>query len=71
MSFNDQGLAAEDIEALGWDDARSRYNYYKLDRGGGVSSIWKFRGSSVGADAVTATARAGTCMRCHITGARS
>ena len=69
VSFNDQGLSADDLEAWGWDDARSRYNYYKLDRQPGeAGATWKFRGSSVGADALSDNARAGTCMRCHING---
>ncbi len=55
------------IEAWGWDDARSRYNYYKLDRTGGAAS-WKFRGSSVDADNLTPAQRADTCMACHING---
>jgi hypothetical protein len=69
VSFTDQAFSTEDIEGWGWDDVRSRYNYYKLDRGGGGSLSWKFRGSSVNADAMTTAERAGTCMRCHITGA--
>ena len=31
VSFNHQGLSADGLEAWGWDDARSRYNYYRLD----------------------------------------
>ncbi|MGF1516170.1 MAG: hypothetical protein ACFB5Z_21075 [Elainellaceae cyanobacterium] len=57
------------IEALGWDDERGRYNYYKLDRQGTGSPSWKFRGSSENADALTASQRSGTCMQCHINGA--
>jgi hypothetical protein len=70
ISFTDQALLADDIEAWGWDDAHSRYNYYKLDRQPGEASpSWKFRGTSVGADALSPAARAGTCMRCHVNGA--
>ena len=69
VSFNHQGLSADDLEAWGWDDARSRYNYYRLDRSPAKPGCtWKFRGSSVGADAMSTTARAGTCMRCHVNG---
>ncbi len=57
------------IEALGWDDERGRYNYYKLDRQGTDRPSWKFRGSSEGADAMTVSQRSGTCMQCHINGA--
>lgn len=65
VSFGDQAFGSI-IEAWGWDDSRSRYNYYKLD---GQPLRWKFRGSSVGADRLTAAERAGTCMSCHINGA--
>ena len=54
-----------DIEAWGWDDGRSRYNYYKLD---GQPLRWKFRGSSVDADNLQPADRRGTCMACHING---
>ncbi len=65
--FTDQAFRLDDLEAMGWDDARNRYNYYKLDRQGGALT-WKFRGSSVDADKLTPEQRAGTCLRCHITG---
>jgi hypothetical protein len=69
VSFDHQGLSADGLEAWGWDDARSRYNYYRLDRQPGEAGLtWKFRGSSVGADALSANARTGTCMRCHVNG---
>ena len=57
------------IEAWGWDDKQSRYNYYKLDRQGTSSPSWKFRGSSDNADKLTVAERKGTCMQCHINGA--
>ena len=69
LSFTDAGFSTDDIEAWGWDDRNSRYNYYKLDRQPGEAALsWKFRGSSVGADALTTAARAGTCLRCHVNG---
>jgi len=55
------------IEGWGWDDARGRYNYYRLDKKGGALS-WKFRGSSLDADNLTAAQRDGTCMACHLNG---
>ena len=58
----------ESIEAWGWDDRGSRYNYYSLDSEGG-SLTWKFRGSSLNADTVSASARQGTCLQCHVNGA--
>jgi len=63
--FNDRGFVPAFIEAWGWDDGRSRYNYYKLD---GDPPSWKFRGSSVGADQLEAAQRRGTCLACHING---
>jgi hypothetical protein len=59
------------IEAWGWDNARGRYNYYKLDRSGTPDQrmTWKFRGSSIDADLLTAGDREGTCMQCHLNGA--
>lgn len=63
--FDDRGFAPAFIEAWGWDDGRSRYNYYKLD---GNPPTWKFRGSSVGADQLDAAQRRGTCLACHING---
>lgn len=59
------------IEAWGWDSFRGRYNYYKLD-GVGLPEglrLWKFRGSSDGADLLSAADRRGTCMACHTNGA--
>ena len=54
VSFDHQGLSTDGLEAWGWDDARSRYNYYRLDRQPGEAGLtWKFRGSSVGADALS------------------
>ena len=55
------------IEAWGWDNKRSRYNYYRLDKEGGTVS-WKFRGSSIDADKLTQTQRNKTCMACHLNG---
>jgi len=59
------------IEAWGWDNHRSRYNYYRLDRDGTPDHrmTWKFRGSSVDADLMSINDRRGTCMACHINGA--
>jgi len=65
-SFTDRGFSVDRIEAWGWDDRRSRYNYYLLD---GEPPSWKFRGSSVGADRLTSMQRQGTCVACHINGA--
>jgi hypothetical protein len=57
------------IEAMGWDDSQSRFNYYKFDRSGGETTpSWKFRGSSKDADLLTTANRQGTCMQCHING---
>ncbi len=70
LGFTDQGIAPGFIEAWGWDDRRSRYNYYKLDRQPGETGpTWKFRGASTGADRLTPAQRQGTCMACHINGA--
>jgi hypothetical protein len=66
LSFNDTALDTRSIEAWGWDNRRSRYNYYKLD---GNPLTWKFRGSSVDADQLTPAQRNGTCLACHINGA--
>jgi hypothetical protein len=55
------------IEALGWDDKRRRYNYYQLNDDSGPLS-WRFRGTSIDADTLTATQRAGTCLECHRNG---
>jgi hypothetical protein len=59
------------IEAWGWDNQRSRYNYYKLDREGTPDQrrTWKFRNTSADADLLSPGDRAGTCLRCHINGA--
>lgn len=59
------------IEAWGWDNARGRYNYYKLDRSGTPDQrmTWKFRGSSIDSDLLTPSDREGTCMQCHLNGA--
>lgn len=63
--------AGRAIEVWGWDNQRGRYNYYKLDDSGTPDGrlVWKFRGSSVDADMLSVTDRAGTCMACHINGA--
>lgn len=63
--------ASPQIEALGWDNERGRYNYYKLDGSGTPDGrlAWKFRGSSVGADLRTPSDRRGSCMACHVNGA--
>jgi hypothetical protein len=55
------------IEALGWDDSRGRFNYYKLDRASGAFA-WKFRGSSNDVDQLTDIQRTGTCFSCHLNG---
>lgn len=64
-AFDDREFTSGFLEAWGWDDARSRYNYYKLD---GNPATWKFRGSSAGADKLMTGQRQGTCMACHING---
>jgi hypothetical protein len=72
VTFGPSGLLeATDIEAWGWDNHRERYNYYKLDLAGGSagSRVWKFRGSSEGADLLAPNDRNGTCFRCHVVGA--
>lgn len=59
----------DDLEAWGWDDRRGRYNYYRMDNAGSNSGpVWKFRGSSEGADLLSPQQRAGTCLECHISG---
>lgn len=55
------------VESWGWDDARGRFNYYRLDKSAGAMS-WKFRGSSVGADKLSNAQRAQTCFQCHRNG---
>jgi Putative peptidoglycan binding domain len=57
------------IEAMGWDDSQSRFNYYKFDQSGGATApSWKFRGSSKDADILPPASRQNTCMQCHING---
>jgi Putative peptidoglycan binding domain len=57
------------IEAMGWDDSQSRFNYYKFDQSGGEAApSWKFRGSSKDADILPVASRQNTCMQCHING---
>jgi hypothetical protein len=53
------------VEVWGFDRARGRFNYYVLN---GSPLSWKFRGSSEGADLLSANAREGTCLACHING---
>jgi hypothetical protein len=67
-SFSD---TPTDIEAWGWDNHRSRYNYYKMDNSGMPDGrlSWKFRVSSEGADLLNASDRKNTCLACHINGA--
>ena len=59
------------IEAWGWDNRRGRYNYYKLDNTG--TPDLRLCGSFVvrleGADLLSPSDRADTCMACHINGA--
>jgi hypothetical protein len=72
VSFGSNGLpASTGVEAWGWDNRRQRYNYYKLDEAGapGGTLAWKFRDSSERAELLTPTERAGTCLRCHVSGA--
>ncbi|NJN32738.1 MAG: peptidoglycan-binding protein, partial [Synechococcales cyanobacterium RM1_1_8] len=58
-----------EIEAMAWDDGAGKFNYYKLDRSSGEAQpSWKFRGDSRDADLLSTTARANTCMACHING---
>jgi hypothetical protein len=73
VSFDSEDFPARPpfIEAWGWDNFRGRYNYYRLD-GDGLPEglqLWKFRGSSVGADLLSPGDREGTCMECHVNGA--
>ena len=49
------------IEGWGWDEARGRYNYYRMDGG-----KWKFRGSSKD---TAQFGKANTCFACHLNGA--
>jgi hypothetical protein len=72
FSFGPNGPPdAIDFEAWGWDNHRSRYNYYKLDRTGtpDAQPTWKFRASSDRADLLRPAERAGTCLACHVNGA--
>jgi hypothetical protein len=59
------------IEAWGWDNQRSRYNYYKLDQTGTPDQrpTWKLRATSIDADLLSAADRSGTCLQCHVNGA--
>jgi hypothetical protein len=58
------------LEAWGWDNHRSRYNFYRLDKAGTPGQpTWKFRGSSELADLLSPQQRQGKCVRCHINGA--
>lgn len=61
---------ARSIEAWGWDNFRGRYNYYKMDISGTPSmrKVWKFRGSSDGADLLSQVERQSTCLVCHVNG---
>jgi hypothetical protein len=63
---------APDIEAWAFDEQNGVFNYYKLDRQGQTTPAlsWKFRASSDRADSLplTASDRAGTCLRCHTSG---
>ena len=65
--FDSNAIRPGFIEAWGWDDAKSRYNYYRVDNEGGTVS-WKFRGTSIDADNLTEAQRNGTCMACHRNG---
>lgn len=68
--FNSSGFDedVEAVEVVAWDSTNRSYNYYKLEDDRGERK-WTFRGSSVGAERLTATERAGTCFQCHINGA--
>lgn len=66
----DRFREAGPVEALAWDSERGVYNYYKLDQSPGESNLtWRFRGSSLDADQLSESERAGTCFACHINGA--
>ena len=69
--FGPNAIHERAIEAWGWDNQRSRYNYYRLDDTGTptMTKTWKFRGSSDDADLLTPADRGGTCMACHLSGA--
>ena len=73
VGFSDGDFPARQrfIEAWGWDAFRGRSNYYRLD-GDGLPAgleLWKFRGSSDGADLLSPGDREGTCLQCHVNGA--
>lgn len=72
FSVGSSGLPASAtfLEAWGWDNHRSRYNFYRLDSAGSPGRpTWKFRGSSHNADLLSPVERRGTCVRCHVNGA--
>jgi hypothetical protein len=71
VGFNSEKFPTPNfIEAMGWDDTNSQFNYYKLDKAPNETApSWKFRGNSQNADTLSTTARQGTCMQCHINGA--
>ncbi len=71
LGFNSEKFPTPNfIEVMGWDDTRSQFNYYKLDRSATETApSWKFRGNSQNADTLSTAARQGTCMQCHINGA--
>lgn len=56
------------IEAWGWDEKQSVYNYYRLDKARTEQATWKFRGSSKLADTLSPQDRQNTCFACHING---
>ncbi len=68
--FNSESFpSVPDIEAMAWDEGNGKFNYYKLNEARGEAApSWKFRGDSKGADLLSASAREGTCMACHIDG---
>lgn len=68
--FNSSGFDedVEAVEVVAWDTTNRSYNYYKLEDDRGERK-WTFRGSSAGAERLSATERAGTCFQCHINGA--
>ncbi len=70
VAFNsEQFPSASFIEAMGWDDSQSRFNYYKLEKvANEATPTWKFRGSSKDADLLSGANRQGTCLQCHING---
>jgi hypothetical protein len=71
ISFRSSGMPQSPaIEAWAFDDQSGNFNFYKLDKAGSGLLTWKFRGSSAEAATLplTASARAGTCLRCHTSG---